>query len=139
MTWQHNRTRRCSTRSCGGRGPARRPLSDAVVAAVLLPRLARRHDSGMFGSKEAALAANALYRYWNMVGVKDAHQESLVGQAGEIEPVYERYAVTFFILAGGKLHFPQIAEAGAPRRPSRSNDRAGTFRWWSPRTDHRSG
>ena len=26
--------------------------------------------------------------------VKDAHQESLLGQAGEIEPVYERYAVT---------------------------------------------
>jgi hypothetical protein len=49
-----------------------------------------------------------------MVGVKDAHQESLVGQAGEIEPVYERYAATFFILADGKLHFPQIAEAGAP-------------------------
>lgn len=71
-------------------------------------------DSGMFGSKETALASNALYRYWNMVGVKDAHQESLVGQAGEVEPVYERYAVTFFVLAGGKLHMPQIAEAGAP-------------------------
>jgi hypothetical protein len=70
--------------------------------------------SGMFGSKEAGLAANGLYRYWNMVGVKDAHQESLVGQAGEIEPVYERYAVTFFVLADGKLHFPQVAEAGAP-------------------------
>ena len=64
-------------------------------------------DGGMFDSKEAALASNALYRYWNMVGVKDAHQESLVGQAGEIEPVYERYAVTFFIVADGKLHLPQ--------------------------------
>ena len=71
-------------------------------------------DGGMFGAKETALASNGLYRYWNMVGVKDAHQESLVGQAGEIEPVYERYAVTFFIVADGKLHFPQYAENGSP-------------------------
>jgi hypothetical protein len=71
-------------------------------------------DGGMFGAKETALASNALYRYWNMVGVKDAHQESLVGQAGEIEPVYERYAVTFFIVADNKLHFPQYAEHGSP-------------------------
>ena len=71
-------------------------------------------DGGMFGAKETALASNALYRYWNMVGVKDAHQESLVGQAGEIEPVYERYAVTFFVVADGRLHFPQYAENGAP-------------------------
>ena len=71
-------------------------------------------DGGMFGAKQTALASNALYRYWNMVGVKDAHQESLVGQAGEIEPVYERYAVTFFVVADGKLHFPQYAESGAP-------------------------
>ena len=82
--------------------------------------------SGMFGSKEAGLAANGLYRYWNMVGVKDAHQESLVGQAGEIEPVYERYAMTFFILAGGKLHFPQIAEAGAPS-PTLAQQRQGGY------------
>ena len=41
-----------------------------------------------------------------MVGVKDAHQESLVGQAGEIEPVYEQHAVTFFVVADGALHFP---------------------------------
>ena len=72
------------------------------------------NDGGMFGAKQTALASNALYRYWNMVGVKDAHQESLVGQAGEIEPVYERYAVTFFIVADGKLHFPQYAENGSP-------------------------
>jgi hypothetical protein len=71
-------------------------------------------DGGMFGAKQTALASNALYRYWNMVGVKDAHQESLVGQAGEIEPVYERYAVTFFVVADGKLHFPQYAENGSP-------------------------
>ncbi len=70
--------------------------------------------SGMFGSQQTALASNALYRYWNMVGVKDAHQESLVGQAGEVEPVYERYAVTFFLLADGALHLPQAPEPGAP-------------------------
>jgi hypothetical protein len=71
-------------------------------------------DGGMFGSKETALASNALYRYWNMVGVKDAHQESLVGQAGEIEPVYERFAVTFFVVADGQPHFPQYAGTGSP-------------------------
>lgn len=71
-------------------------------------------DGGMFGAKQTALASNALYRYWNMVGVKDARQESLVGQAGEIEPVYERYAVTFFVVADGRLYFPQYAESGSP-------------------------
>jgi hypothetical protein len=73
-------------------------------------------DEGLFDSKEAALASNALYRYWNMVGVKDARQESLVGQAGEIEPVYERYAVTFFVVEGAKLHLPQWLEpaSGSP-------------------------
>jgi hypothetical protein len=70
-------------------------------------------DDGLFDSREAALASNALYRYWNMVGVKDARQESLVGQAGEIEPVYERYAVTFFVVADGHLHLPQWLEAGS--------------------------
>lgn len=70
------------------------------------------YDGGLFDSKEAALASNALYRYWSMVGVKDARQESLIGQAGEIEPVYERYAVCFFVLAGGELHLPQRLEAG---------------------------
>src|SRR3954449_11017357 len=72
------------------------------------------YDGGLFDSKEAALSSNALYRYWNMVGVKDAQQESLVGQAGEIEPVYERYAVSFFVVADGALHFPQNPEAAAP-------------------------
>jgi hypothetical protein len=74
--------------------------------------------SGMFGSKEAGLASNALYRYWNMVGVKDAHQESVVGQAGEVEPVYERYAMTFFLIADGKLHFPHFAEAAEASAPT---------------------
>src|SRR3954467_14655429 len=79
-------------------------------------------DGGMFDAKETALASNALYRYWNMVGVKDAHQESLVGQAGEIEPVYERFALTFFVVADGDLHFPQYAENGAPA-PTLEQDR----------------
>ncbi|MEO7193664.1 MAG: hypothetical protein ABIZ05_02400 [Pseudonocardiaceae bacterium] len=70
-------------------------------------------DSGLFDSKEAALSSNALYRYWGMVGVKDASQKSLIGQAGEIEPVYERYAVSFFLLdAAGGLHLPQCLEPG---------------------------
>lgn len=69
---------------------------------------------GMFPAKESALASNALYRYWNMVGVENAHQESLVGQAGEIEPVYESYATTFFLLVDGRLHFPQTAVPGGP-------------------------
>ena len=68
------------------------------------------YDGGLFDSKEAALSSNALYRYWSMVGVKDAHQESLIGQAGEIEPVYERYAVSFFLLDAAGLHLPQLLE-----------------------------
>ncbi|HWM56759.1 MAG TPA: hypothetical protein VNO83_02905 [Pseudonocardia sp.] len=66
-------------------------------------------DSGLFGSKQAAFAANALYRYWNMIGVKDAGLESLVGQAGEIAPVYEAYAVSGFLFepSGRRVHLPQ--------------------------------
>jgi hypothetical protein len=40
-------------------------------------------ERGLFSTKEAAFVSNAHYRYWNMVGVKDHQQESLVGQAGE--------------------------------------------------------
>ena len=93
----------------------RHPVPAAVVVAADFRRWIERHG-GLFDSKEAGLASNALYRYWSMVGVKDAHQESLIGQAGEIEPVYERYAVTFFVLDGGRLHLPQVAGAGQ-RRP----------------------
>ena len=89
-------------------------LPDAVVAAVLLPGLARRRRRHVRLQGSRRWPPTRLYRYWNMVGVKDAHQESLVGQAGEIEPVYERYAMTFFVLADGKLHFPQAAERRAP-------------------------
>lgn len=67
------------------------------------------YDAGLFSSKEAAFSSNAHYRYWNMVGVKDHRQESLIGQAGEIEPVYDQYALSFFLFEPStkKLHFPQ--------------------------------
>src|SRR5688572_18412499 len=69
------------------------------------------YDSGLFSSKQAAFASNANYRYWNMVGVKDHHQESLIGQAGEVEPVYDQYAVSFFLFdpTTRRAHFPQFA------------------------------
>ena len=66
-----------------------------------LRRWVEQYDSGLFDSKEAALSSNALYRYWNMIGVKDVGQKSLVGQAGEIEPVYEAYAVAAFVFEPG--------------------------------------
>ncbi|WP_329125872.1 hypothetical protein [Streptomyces sp. NBC_01465] len=71
-------------------------------------------DAGSFESKEGALASNALYRYWSMVGVKDHRQESLVGQAGEIEPVYDKYSVAFFLYepASGALRLPQLPGPG---------------------------
>ena len=92
-------------------------------------------DAGLFDSKEAALASNALYRYWNMVGVKDAHQESLVGQAGEIEPVYERYAVT--LLRRRRRHGCTCRSGWSPaaaRRRWPSTARTATCRWSSPPT-----
>lgn len=55
------------------------------------------YDQGLFDSKQAAFASNAYYRYWNMVGVKDHQQECLIGQAGEIEPVYDKYTLSFFM------------------------------------------
>lgn len=71
-------------------------------------------DAGLFDTKEGAFASNANYRYWNMIGVKDAPQECLVGQAGEIEPVYDEYALSFFLFdpATRKLDFPQFPAAG---------------------------
>src|SRR2546421_5849314 len=70
-------------------------------------------DMGLFSSKEASFAANAYYRYWNMVGVKNNHQESLVGQAGEVEPVYDQYTLHFFLFdpATKTFFFPQMPEA----------------------------
>ena len=75
------------------------------------------YDGDLFDSKEAAFASNAHYRYWHMVGVKDHHQESLIGQAGEIEPVYDYYAVSFFLFdpQNRSLHFPQFPSHPAER------------------------
>jgi hypothetical protein len=84
-------------------------------------------DGGLFDSREGALASNALYRYWGIVGVKDARQESLVGQAGEIEPVYERYTVSFFLMdAAGRLHLPQLLEPGSGQ-PALEHRRQGGY------------
>lgn len=73
------------------------------------------YDSGLFDSKEAAFASNSNYRYWSMVGVKDHHQESLVGQAGEIEPVYDAYSLSFFLFdpASRRVHLPQRPAPGS--------------------------
>ena len=71
-------------------------------------------DSGLFDSKEAAFSSNANYRYWSMIGVKDAQQETLVGQAGELEPVYDKYTVGFFLYdpATKRSYFPQMTQPG---------------------------
>ncbi len=73
-------------------------------------------DSGLFDTKEGAFASNASFRYWNMIGVKDAPQECLVGQAGEIEPVYDEYALSFFLFdaATNRIDFPQFPSPGVP-------------------------
>ena len=71
------------------------------------------YDSGLFASKEAAFASNAHYRYWNLIGEPNRDLESLVGQAGEIEPVYDQYSLSFFVFdpATGTVHLPQLAGA----------------------------
>jgi len=76
------------------------------------------YDGGLFESKQAAFAANALYRYWNMIGVKDAGLESLVGQAGEVAPVYEAYADSGFLFEpdGRRVHLPQLPRPGQTLR-----------------------
>ncbi|MDB5369118.1 MAG: hypothetical protein JWP20_676, partial [Roseomonas sp.] len=70
------------------------------------------YDSGLFPSKEAAFASNALYRYWNMIGVKDRQQECLIGQSGEMEPVYDQYALGFFLFdpASRRADYPQYPD-----------------------------
>jgi hypothetical protein len=75
-------------------------------------------DGGLFDSKEAAFASNANYRYWNLIGEPNQDLESLVGQAGEVEPVYDQYAVGVFLYdpMTRALHFPQMA--GLDGRPS---------------------
>lgn len=76
-------------------------------------------DGGLFDSKEAAFASNANYRYWHLVGEPNKDLESLVGQAGEVEPVYDQYALSFFLFdpATKSLYLPQLA--GSDGRPSR--------------------
>lgn len=75
-------------------------------------------DAGLFDSKEAAFASNAHYRYWNLIGEPNQDLESLVGQAGEIEPVYDQYTLSFFVFDAdaGTVHLPQLA--GTDGRPS---------------------
>jgi hypothetical protein len=83
-------------------------------------------DGGLFLSKEGAFSSNACYRYWNMIGVKDANQESLIGQAGEIEPVYDAYSVSFFLFdpKSRRLAFPQSwhSDSGASLVQTRDKD-----------------
>ncbi len=76
------------------------------------------YDRGLFDSREAAFASNAHYRYWNLIGEPNRDLESLVGQAGEIEPVYDQYALSFFVFdpRTRTIHLPQ--RAGADGRPS---------------------
>jgi len=55
-----------------------------------------------------------------MIGVKDHKQESLAGQAGEIEPVYDKYALGLFLFdrANKVLHFPQFPASGSADAPT---------------------
>jgi hypothetical protein len=77
------------------------------------------YDGGLFPSRESAFSSNALYRYWNMVGVKNGHQECLIGPAGEVEPVYDEYALSFFLFEPStrQLHFPQHPDFSVPIPP----------------------
>ena len=81
-------------------------------------RWSDQYDDHLFDSRETAFCSNASYRYWNMIGVKDHHQESLVGQAGEVEPVYDTYSLSFFLFdkQSRELYFPQFpgATTGQP-------------------------
>lgn len=85
------------------------------------------YDTGLFDSKEAAFSSNAHYRYWHMVGVKDQVEESLIGQAGEIEPVYDFYATSFFVFnpQTRALHFPQFPAATGAARPLEQSAESG--------------
>ncbi|WP_394428963.1 glucosidase family protein [Streptomyces sp. SGAir0957] len=99
-------------RSWAGRAQVPYPVPWWAQAAMR--RWSDDFDAGTYDSKEAAFASNALYRYWGMVGVKDHRQESLIGQAGEIEPVYDKYCLSFFLFdpATGALHLPQLTDGG---------------------------
>ncbi|MBN2495434.1 MAG: hypothetical protein JXR96_12640 [Deltaproteobacteria bacterium] len=73
--------------------------------------------------KNASFAANAHYRYWHMVGVKEKTQESLVGQAGEVEPVFDGYCLSFFLFdpATKVVHLPQSSVARGEVTQSRES------------------
>jgi hypothetical protein len=96
-------------------------------------------DGGLFETREAAFASNALYRYWSMVGVKDRHQECLIGQAGEVEPVYDEYALSFFLFrpATRSAVFPQYPDFSRPQSSVQHDWESGYLpthrtRWDSP-------
>ncbi|MGA4838567.1 hypothetical protein [Streptomyces sp. G45] len=93
---------------------ARVPYPVPWWAQAAFRRWSDHFDTGTYDSKEAAFASNALYRYWHMVGVKDHRQESLIGQGGEVEPVYDRYCLAGFVYdpASGTLSLPQLASGG---------------------------
>jgi hypothetical protein len=82
---------------------------------------------GLFDNRPAAFASNALYRYWSMVGVKDRHQECLIGQAGEVEPIYDEYALSFFLFepATRNVAFPQYPDFMRPVSPLRQGWESG--------------
>ncbi|MFI1358362.1 hypothetical protein ACH4TV_33070 [Streptomyces sp. NPDC020898] len=98
----------------GWAGRDRLPYPVPWWAQQAFRRWSDDYDAGTYDSKEAAFASNALYRYWHMVGVKDHRQESLIGQAGEIEPVYDKYCLAFFLHepATGTLRLPQLPDGG---------------------------
>ncbi|WP_079086902.1 hypothetical protein [Streptomyces silvensis] len=93
---------------------ARVPYPVPWWAQAAFRRWSDDFDAGTYESKEAAFSSNALYRYWHMVGVKDHRQESLIGQAGEIEPVYDKYCLAFFLYdpASGTVSVPQLTRCG---------------------------
>jgi hypothetical protein len=84
-----------------------------------LRRWVEVYDDGLFDSKEAAFSSNAGYRYWNMVGVKDRKEETLVGQTGDIEPVYDQYAMGFFLFfpTDRSLSIPHLVDSSAGPAP----------------------
>jgi hypothetical protein len=66
-----------------------------------------------------------------MVAVKDAARESLIGQAGGIEPVYDQYATCFScsIRPTGSSTFPSSWDRLLPHC-SRKTSTAATSRWY---------
>ncbi|HYF90090.1 hypothetical protein [Azospirillum sp.] len=82
------------------------------------------YDGGLFDTREISFASNALYRYWNIVGVKDRRQECLIGQSGEVEPVYDEYSLGFF------LFDPATRQADYPQYPDFTRNPAALTQGW---------